>query len=467
MHETLHLETETWRLILLRRNASELLAFRSSGGLYLPSVEIPIHTRVVQVLNREIRTRWGLDVYSLYPLRADIAHPAIRYHVVEALRHDAVHPQGTEWVHIDDLAVACFAEPADYSAVETWNEHLTGTGSNGGRSPLEKPGSLFFIRDLIRDAIQPISLALKEDFLQFNAGSGFSLVRFETDGSAIWFKAVGAPNEHEFPLTITLASIVSSYLPRVLAAHPSLNAWVMLEVPGLSLSRTIDPSAWTNAARDLAEMQIATLERTNDILQCQPRDLRLTTLLAQVSPFFARLSDLMARQTKPVPARLTPEEVAELAIDMREALLELQRENIPDSLGHLDLNPENMIASNGRTVFLDWAEGSLGHPFFSLAYFLEHASRTFNGGAEFQERLIHVYADVWKSAQIATNPVRALSLSVLTAVFAHAVSTDHWKDERKLQEPGMAGYYRSLARRMKCYRDRIHSGASSVTEVLV
>jgi hypothetical protein len=467
MHKTLHLETETWRLILFRRNASELLAFRSSGGLYLPSGEIPIHTRVVQVLNSEIRARWGLDVYSLYPLPADFAHPAIRYHVVEALRHDTVPPQGTEWIHVRGLTKACFAEPADYSAVETWNEHLTGTGSNGGSSPLEKPGSLFFIRDLVRDAIQPIPLALKEDFLQFNAGSGFSLVRFETDGDAVWFKAVGAPNEHEFPLTITLASIIPSYLPRVLAAHPSLNAWIMLEVPGLSLSQTIEPSAWINSARDLAEMQIATLERTDDILRCQPRDLRLTTLLAQVPPFFARMSDLMARQTKPVPARLALQEVAELAVDLREALLELQRESIPDSLGHLDLNPENMIASNGRTVFLDWAEGSLGHPFFSLAYFLEHASRTLNGGAEFQESLIRAYADAWRSAQIIINPDRTLALSALAAVFAHAVSTDLWKDERKLQEPGMAGYYRSLARRMKCYRDRIHSGASSVTEVLV
>lgn len=467
MRETVPIETETWRIILLRRSASELLAFRSTCGLNLPRLEIPIHTRVVPVLNSEIRTRWGLDVYSLYPLPADVVRSAIRYYVAEARYHDAVAPQETEWIHIHDLTEACFAEPADYSAAEACIQNLSGAETNSGRSPLEKPGCLFFIRDLVRDAVTTVLLTLKEDFLQFNAGSGFSLIRFETDGDAVWFKAVGAPNEHEFPLTITLASIITSYLPRVLATHPSLNAWIMLEVPGLSLSQANEWSVWTNAARDLAEMQTATIERTNDILRCQPRDLRLTTLLAKVPPFFARLSDLMARQLKPVPAPLSPEEVAALAINTREALLELQRENIPDSLGHLDLNPENIIASNGRTVFLDWAEGSLGPPFFTLAYFLEHARRTFGDGAELQERLIHAYADVWKSAQIITNPNRVLSLSVLTAVFAHAVSTDLWKDERKLQEPGMAGYYRSLGRRMKCYRDRIHSGASSVTEVLV
>jgi hypothetical protein len=467
MLDTLQLETETWRIILFRRNASELLAFRSVRGLYLPSVEIPIHTRVVEVLNSEIRTRWGLDVYSLYPLRADGAHPGIRYFVIEVLSADAVAPQETEWIHVRDLTEDRFAEPADYSAVETWNENLAGTGMDGGRSPLEKPGCLFFIRDLVRDAVRPVSLALKEGFAQFNAGSGFSLVRFETDADAVWFKAVGAPNAHEFPLTVTLSSIIPSYVPRILASHPSLNAWIMFEVPGLRLAQTNGIPEWTDAARDLAEMQIATIEHTDVILKCKPRDIRLSTLRALVPPFFARLSELMAQQAKSVPMRLSPQELAELAIDTQEALLELERECIPDSLGHLDLNPDNMIASRGRTIFLDWAEGSLGHPFFTFAYFLEHVRRTFDGNAELQNRLIRVYTDSWKSAQTITNADRSLSLAAFTAIFAHAVSTNLWRDDHNLRKPGMAGYYRSLARRMKRYRDRIHSGASSVAEVLV
>ncbi len=56
MRETVPIETETWRIILLRRSASELLAFRSTSGLNLPRLEIPIHTRVVPVLNSEIGT---------------------------------------------------------------------------------------------------------------------------------------------------------------------------------------------------------------------------------------------------------------------------------------------------------------------------------------------------------------------------------------------------------------------------
>jgi hypothetical protein len=51
------------------------------------------------------------------------------------------------------------------------------------------------------------------------------------------------------------------------------------------------------------------------------------------------------------------------------------------------------------------------------------------------------------------------------AIFAHGVSTDLWRDSRRMLEPATAGYYRSLARRMKRYRDRVQDGVSSVSEL--
>jgi hypothetical protein len=458
---------EHWRVILLRRNASELLGFHSASGLKLPRVDIPAHGRAAQALNAQIKARWGLDVYCLYPLpTAEFSGATARYYLTEALQQEPPAPPEARWISVGDLEESCFAETRDFAAIRTWIDSAARGNTNDHDSPLEKPGWFPTLRDLVQESIQAIPLTLSGQFLQFNASSSFSLIRFETDGDAVWFKAVGEPNTREYPLTVALSSRLPTYLPRVLATQPLWNAWMMLEVPGVRLSQTDDLSAWSNAARDLARMQVASVEMVEDILECQARDTRLETLLRQIRPFFKQLHGLMERQPKSPPPRLSSSELVQLELDTREVLLALQKEGLPDSLGHLDLNPENIIALPDRTVFLDWAEGSVGHPFFSFAYLLEHFLRTFGANAPGQSCLIRAYADVWESTPSVTNPEKALSASTFLAVFAHAVSTGLWRDERKLLEPAVAGYYRSLARHMKRHRDRMRSGISRIAEYL-
>ncbi len=174
----------------------------------------------------------------------------------------------------------------------------------------------------------------------------------------------------------------------------------------------------------------------------------------------------MARQTKTVPARLSPRELARLKIDLQNALGVLQDESIPDSLGHMDLNPENVIVLSDRTIFLDWAEASVGHPFFTFAYLLEYFRKTFGENPQGRGLLIAEYARVWESSGAFDNLAETLRESILVAIFAHAVSTDVWRDARKIHESGMAGYYRSLGRRMKAYGDDLESHGVLATETL-
>jgi Phosphotransferase enzyme family len=466
MRNSIHLEMEPWRVILLRRNASELLAFQTEFGLSLPRVEIPMHTRVAEALNREIKMLWDLDVYSLYPLPTMTNGVAnARCHLVEALQHNAVAPQTGLWVPIRDGKGSQFADSADTTAVQAWIHRLDSGNANGNCSPFERPGWLLVLQALVQEALQTISLKLNGHFVQFNASPSFSLIRFETDSDAVWFKAVGEPNEREFSLTVALSSLLPSYTPRVIATQPLWNAWTALEVPGNRLSQSHGLSAWCNAARDLARMQVASIEMTDVILDGRPRDVRIGTLVGQVAPFFARLRELMDCQPTSPPARLSRQEISQLEQDTYEALLTLQRERFPDALGHLDLNPENIIAAPGRTVFLDWAEGSVGHPLFSFAYLLEHFRSALDRTAQSRSRLVREYAGVWESARSIGICDKTLAISTFLAVFVHAVSTDTWRDDALLQQPGIAGYYRSLARRMKRYAERVGEGSSGVWEL--
>jgi hypothetical protein len=465
MSESVPVNSVPWRVILLRRNASELLVFETKSGLFLPTAEIPAHSRTAQALNTEIKALWRIAVYALYPVELIDIGPTIRYHVVEALQHDAEAPPSARWVSTSDSSRLCFTESSDFAAVQMWRHARKET--NTSHPPFDKPGWFFAVKDFVQDSIQNIPLRLTGQFLQSNASPSFSLIRFETDGDAIWFKAVGEPNTREFPLTVFVSSKLPAFSPRVLATRPLWNAWVMLEIAGKPLAETENLSAWCNAARNLARMQIASIEMIDGILRSEPRDVRTTALLGQVEPFFALMREWMDRQTKTTPARLSLSDIDQLECDTRDALLALQQERIPDTLGHLDLNPENVMTANGGTVFLDWAEGCIGHPFLSFAHLLEYFLGTFGNNAREKSTLIHAYLDVWEPLRLTDAPETTLSTSLFLAIFAHAVSNDLWRDSRRMLEPATAGYYRSLARRMKRYRDQARNGVSSVSEMFV
>jgi len=53
---------------------------------------------------------------------------------------------------------------------------------------------------LVQRAIEPYGLRLSGEFRQLNASPTFALLRLETTGQALWFKAVGEPNLREFPI---------------------------------------------------------------------------------------------------------------------------------------------------------------------------------------------------------------------------------------------------------------------------
>jgi hypothetical protein len=456
---------EVWRVVLLRRNACEFLAFETDSALRLPTVEIPAYSRVALELNERIKTLWGLDVYSLYPIpSADAPQPA-RYHVVEALHFDDAAPETARWISLCDAGNFLFSDRSDFAAVQAWRASLSARNTNGGLRPFERPGWLFALRELVQDAARRIPLILNGQFLQFTAGTSCSLIRFETNREAVWFKAVGEPNSREFPLTILLSSRLQNYLPQILATQPHWNAWIMPAVPGIPLSEAEDPSVWCNAARDLARLQIASVEIVGDVLELKARDVRTGTLLEKIEPFFAVVRTLMEQQIKSAPPRVLPSELETLESDTREALLALQRERVPDTVGNLDLNPDNVIVLPESTVFLDWAEASVGHPFFSLAHLLEHRRACTRNPADWDDRLVPMYLAECVKHWSLSNPNRILCLAVFLAVFAHAVSTDAWRDGSALRDSRLAGYYRSLTRRMKSYADRLRNGTSSVSEM--
>jgi hypothetical protein len=468
VHELHEIAKETRRLIVLRCNAPELLVLENGRGFTLPSVEIPKRSRVARELNDQLKRIWNLDVFSLYPLppiAPGSRSTASSCYVVETVRPDAAVPNRAQWLPISTLSDRSFFNADDATAIHGWREDADSTRANGDQSFLGSAGTFSRTRAWVQQVLEPSGVSLGREFLQINATRSFSLVRFETDEGAVWFKAVGKPNVREFPITVALSNLFPSYTAPLLATEPRWNAWLASDVPGVPLSQSHDVEVWNKAARDLATLQVSSAGTAETILKWNPRDVRTPALLGLVEPFFLRLRAFMDRQTRSHPPPLSSRELDELELDTRNALCNLQGQRTTDTLGHLDLNPDNLIALPQRTVFLDWAEASVGHPLLSFAYLLEHFRTQFHDRAAGPEQLVSNYAGVWHSRGQFEDTERSICLALFVAIFAHAVSTDAWCDTSRPQEPRLEGYYRSLARRMKLYAGRIREGASTVSEL--
>jgi hypothetical protein len=450
MESTQQSDRDSYRAIVFGQDGNELLLAPAGDGFVLPSVEIPRWQRVAENLTVAIRKEWGQEAICLFnptigaPFTSGNDH---HYQVMECSGPAGPHP-GAEWIPVSSLSERTFVDSADQVAVRQSLAACDRRGAAAARGPFARLGWFRELRRWIEEVIGPLGFHLTESFAQLNASPSFSLVRFGTSGPAVWFKAVGEPNLREFPITVAIARLLPRYLPAILAVRPEWNGWLALEVEGVNLSDTQHAQAWKAAASALAKLQIETTDKAGVFIGSGARDLRVSTLLKLVRPFLDAMGQLMEKQTKVPPPALSRDELMLLGEQVEEALSLSSDLGINDALGHLDLNPGNVIVSEGQCVFLDWAEAYVGNPFFSLQYLVEHFLRATRMRTTAESALTTVYTEEWKSLVPPECLQEALALAPMLAVFAYAATNDAWRDEARLQNPKSAGYLRGLTRRM-------------------
>jgi hypothetical protein len=443
---------QTRRIILLRgKNPQVLLGFDGPHRT-LPAVQVPGGERVAERLTERLRTTCSIDAVSITCIEvphSGASSEATVYEIMEPCEPAADAPLGKYWVSVSGLTESAFCDPNDFEALRQAVAQAIEDIESAPRAPFGRLGWFEEVEDWVQEQIAPHRLDLTGRFRQLNASPTFSLIRFETDGPAVWFKAVGAPNDHEYPITLALTHLVPRFVPTVLATRPDWNAWLSFEAEGpLLLGETCGLAAWKAAARDLAELQMHSIGRSLHLLDVGARDLRTQTLSARVEPFFQFIAHLMERQTKTTPLALTREALTYLSERVRDGLTLLDETNFPSCLEHLDLNPGNIIAPLTGCVFLDWAEASVGHPFLSFEYLREHFRRTCGSDGAQENELVSCYSFAWRRFASEREIHQALEVSPLVAVFAYAAGSDLWSDPQRREQSHAAAFLRSLARRM-------------------
>lgn len=441
---------DTYRLIITRRNASEVLLVPTAGAWILPRVEIERHQRVAEQLTAEAFRAWRIETYCLFvPTDASRRPEEAACAVMESLQQNAPPPPGTRWMPTE--AADAYCELSDVIAVgnAVAESRAYGTGKEPG--VFGRPGWMRELFTWAKEQIAPLGLRLTGDFRQLNASPTFALVRLETEGGAVWFKATGKPNTHELPVTVGLARLFPRYLPAVFGVRRDWNAWLAAEASGASLDEAADLLAWERAATDLAELQIESIEKTAELLEARLRDRRPPVLMERIDPFVSRMGEFMAAQEKADPSPLSAPELRILAQALKESCGLLESTGLPNTVGHTDFNPGNIVVSDDRCMFLDWAEGCITNPLLTFEYLRVHMARCGIKQPGAAERLTTAYLRPWMGFYSSEDLHRALALAPLLAVFAFAVSTDTWRSLDPACNSTLAGYYRSLARRM--YRE--------------
>ena len=449
-----HDEGETHRVIVLSRSGTEVLIVSGGDRHLLPEVVIPRWQRAAESLTAAVEDEWGEKVICLFtPDCAAGERPGngAHYQVAEHWVTTGTSKSSTCWLPISDLSSDFFPDQSDYSALKSSVSEIHSEMCQRSVRPFASLGWFKELLEWIEGVIEPRGFHLNGSFRQFNASPTFSLVRFETNGPALWFKAIGEPNQREFAITLTLAKLFPGYVPTILADRREWNGWLTQEVEGTHLSETQESALWGAAASALAELQIRSVCAGGEILAANAHDLRVASLSRLVQPLVETVASLMDRQTKIPPPLLSRGELALLEKRIQEALEVLDDLGIPDTLGHLDLNPGNIVVSADHCAFLDWAEACVGNPFFCLQYLLEHLRRAIGTDSTIEGRLVKSYCAPWKRVIPSAVIDEALSLAPLLAAFTYAAGINVRQEAERLEESATAGYLRSLARRM--YRE--------------
>jgi hypothetical protein len=444
-------DRETYRVIVLGRNGSELLLSRTEAGLRFPDVMTPRWGRVAEHLTTAMNSEWGEEVICLFELGAEdllVAGGDVRYQVTNHWRSLGKSAVPTQWVSLEDLRQVSLVDPSDYSTLQTSVAQCRAASCSPSTRPFARLGWFHDLCSWAGEVLASKGLHLSGDFRQLNASSSFSLVRLETNGPAVWFKAVGEPNAREFPVTLTLARLFPKYIPEILATKADWNGWLMSEATGTNLDETTDTSLWQTAAAAAANLQIESIASTGQLLRSGAHDLRTKTLAAAVSPFMTVVTELMRQQPEAPPPVLSEMELDRMGERVQDAISQLGALRIPDTLGHLDLNPGNIIVPPKGCMFLDWAEAYVGHPFFSLQYLLEHFRRIVRANPASEAELTASYLAPWKHIASPEFLTEAMTFAPLLAVFAYAAGSGVWTQSQRLKNPKLAGYFRALARRM-------------------
>jgi hypothetical protein len=443
--ETNHTAMESWRVIVGRRNGSDVFVLADRDTFSLPEVLVPRSERTAWHLNQQITHKCGLRVVSILPLEIEPA--TANYHVAEMISPETPLPGGASWADLASLARDAFQDRKDFDAVTDGLKSASRPATELG--PFSSFGWFENLAKWVEDTTVSHGLSWNGNFEQFHAAASFSLIRFEASPHAIWFKAVGEPNTREYQITQTLAERQPGFVPRVLAVRPEWNGWLAEECPGKTLDAISDVTLWHQAARALAQLQIESVPHRDALLCAGAHPLPSVLSDTAIERFLRVSRELFLERPSYEALGICVDDLIAIAARGRQVLNLLGALDIPEAVGHLDLNAGNVIVAPGHCAFLDWAEAYIGFPFLTFEYLLQAFRRKIGRDSPDESGVAEAYLSAWEHSLSRTVVREAWTLTPFLALLAYTLRSITASESYLLRTPALANYVRSLVRKLK------------------
>src|SRR5215472_3066484 len=391
-----HPSTDRWRVVVSRGDGPAVLFVKSGRSLALPEVRLPRRQRVAWHLNDQVKQIWQLPVVSIMPLTAMPSGTAqVRYHLAESLAPHADLSPNLQWIE-PAVALQQFAlDPQDLPVLDSLG-HLK-LRDTYQQSPFARLGWFQEVSLWLRSAAAALSLEWEGDFEQFNATDSFSLIRFATKPWALWLKAVGSTFASEFRVLRLLARKLPDCVPRLVAVREEWLAWLTEDCPGTTLDTVTDFGMWQNAVSALARLQIASSAFVPELLDAQAHPLYRMLSHTGVEHFRSVAREVLSASAQSTRETISDDDLADIQSTVRQCIDTTANSGVPDALGHLDLNSGNVVVSQDRSTYLDWAEAYVGFPFLSFGYLLQSFRRVFGTSSAQEQELVEIYLSPWET----------------------------------------------------------------------
>jgi Phosphotransferase enzyme family len=326
------------------------------------------HFGVIGHISKTVSSRLGLAatvlrcVYDAYDQEANTVNAV---YLVENHSERWEPPAGAAWVSRDELGGLCLQAQEHRAALEDWFDEVEAGEFPASRAPWARPGWFDRASGWIQTQLHDRGLQPTGPIKQMKNWGISCILKAPTTRGDVYFKAATDFLTNEPALVKVLAEDLPLYFPEVLSVDAAWRWMLTLDMGGKTLSNIPELELWEDAMRRYARIQIAWIERTQELLalSCPRRDLEL--LQTQTDSLLADTRALRTGSNYGL-SDMQIEELRSYAPTLKAMCEEMANIGIPYTLEHGDFWGGNIIVTDKRFIFFDWSFSCVAHPFFSL-----------------------------------------------------------------------------------------------------
>jgi len=429
-------------LLIPHPSEAKILLQSTADSLTLPRYEStePHYWQTVSPVNQLADKQLGLKLTTLRCLKTEFSNGQISmFYAMDGRRIplDRSLPEGVIWTAqdaLDNLPVE------QKSVVDEW--FLWQSDADVIQTEWYRSGWFEKATAWIEEQFDDRGIFMTAPIEQVRSWERSAILRAQTTFGQYYFKATPTIFRHEPPLVKWLAFTYPEDFPKPLLVD-GWQRWLLMPDYGsqtLDTVREID--RWESALRHFAALQISLSVRISDLIGLGCPDRRLYHLKDAIEPLLMSSAESLSGSS----LKMSSDELDQLRAripEFKQACTDLLAYSIPASLEHGDFWAGQVVINGDKSIFIDWSDCSISHPFFSL-YFLSDTDIQLPDVPDVRDRLRDAYLQLWSTYEPLPKLIDAYNLAMKLAPLHHALIYQHLilpKMQNKWEMNNMIPFY--------------------------